>query len=461
VAGNEQLRALLLEAGFLDRDGQVGRKRFARAVTDAAVARGLRRTFTHTYVGRWLGGAIPRDEETRACILQAIGGRLGRVVHPDEVGFGVGPQCSPDIGLVYPNGTDDSAASLAALLQADLAESPTIVSTAVSPSAWSDASLSWLVNTRSPREWQPRSIGAADVDRLRQTRLSFDMLDNRFGGGHARRALVVYLHDDLPKLLRASATSAVRQEVLAASAEITQLAAWASYDIGHHGLAQRYFIQALGLADAAEDRSLAASILDAMSHQATYLGKYREAANLARAASLGTEGLGVPILSAHFHVMEARALAMAGDAAGCDAALGTATAAYARHSLGDGPTWIQYFDEAEFAAEMAHCNRDLGRATEASRWASKALADASGDYARSDLFATMVLAHSQLDADELEAGVMTALNALELGETLRSARSERYVDELRTRLARFHGARVLTDFAERAHALRLWAPHAQ
>ena len=30
----------------------------------------------------------------------------------------------------------------------------------------------------------------------------------------------------------------------------TQLAAWMSYDAGLHGLAQRYFIQALGFADA-------------------------------------------------------------------------------------------------------------------------------------------------------------------------------------------------------------------
>ena len=54
--------------------------------------------------------------------------------------------------------------------------------------------------------------------------------------------------------------------------------------------AQRYFIQALGLAEAAGDRLLGASILDAMSHQATYTGRFSEAANLARAARTGTTG---------------------------------------------------------------------------------------------------------------------------------------------------------------------------
>jgi len=36
MVGNQQLAALMTEAGFLDRSGAVGRKRFARAVTEAA-----------------------------------------------------------------------------------------------------------------------------------------------------------------------------------------------------------------------------------------------------------------------------------------------------------------------------------------------------------------------------------------------------------------------------------------
>jgi hypothetical protein len=83
-------------------------------------------------------------------------------------------------------------------------------------------------------------------------------------------------------------------------------------------LAQRYFIQALALAQAGENRLLGASVLDAMSHQATYAGHYGEAANLARAAMVGTSGIATASLSAHFHAMEARALARLGDTRACD-----------------------------------------------------------------------------------------------------------------------------------------------
>ena len=83
--------------------------------------------------------------------------------------------------------------------------------------------------------------------------------------------------------------------------------------------------------------------LDAMSHQAADLGRYREAADLARAAGLGTASSGAPILTAHFHAMEARALARLGDTTGWDRAM----------------TWISYFDDAELAAEPGRCHRDL------------------------------------------------------------------------------------------------------
>jgi hypothetical protein len=89
-------------------------------------------------------------------------------------------------------------------------------------------------------------------------------------------------------------------------------------------LAQKYFIQALRLAQAGNDRLLGASILNAMSHQATYTGRFREAANLARAARTGTCGLATATQTSHFYAMEARALARLGDAKACDHALAEA-----------------------------------------------------------------------------------------------------------------------------------------
>jgi hypothetical protein len=137
------------------------------------------------------------------------------------------------------------------------------------------------------------------------------------------------------------------------------------------GLAQRYFVQALALAKAADDRLLGASILDAMSHQATYTGRFSDAANLARAARTGN--VATPTLTAHFHMMEARALARLGDAKSCDRALAEAVREFDRRNPDDDPDWIRYFNEVELNAEFGHCCRDLGRTHDAVRYATQGI----------------------------------------------------------------------------------------
>lgn len=460
MTGNERLAALMTEAGFLDRSGTIGRKRFARAVTDASSSRGIHKTYSHTYVTRWLNGVTPRTAETRESITTALSRALGRPVLAREVGFADGANTRAQVGLKYPEDAENAIEQLSLLLGADLVDPSLGQATATHLGAWSEASLSWLV--RGPRpEAMHRGISqvtAADVRRVRTTRDLFDRLDSQFGGDHARRALLEYLRGALPDLLRAGASGRVHQDLLSAAAEAVQLAAWMSYDAGLHGIAQRYFIQALGLADAADDRLLAASILDAMSHQATFLGHFNEAANMARAARLGAAGVSTPILSAHFHAMEARALARLGQASGCDRALTAAVKEFTRHTPGEGPAWIQYFDEAELAAELGHCNRDLGRAAPATTYAAQALGTASGQYLRSDFFATMVLADSYFDQGEVEQACEVALRAIRIGEQLKSARCRSYVEEFRVRLSKVGDCQAITMFNENAEGARLWRP---
>jgi tetratricopeptide (TPR) repeat protein len=233
-----------------------------------------------------------------------------------------------------------------------------------------------------------------------------------------------------------------------------------SYDAGLHGLAQRYFIQALGLADAGEDRLLAASILDAMSHQASFLRRYREAANMARAARLGTQSVAAPLLTAHFHVMEARALARLGEADDCDRAIGAAVNHFAQHDAGDGPEWLAYFDVAELDAELGHCHRDLGRPAQAVEHATAALDAASGNYARSDFFAAMVLADAHLDHGDVDEGCRVAERAITAAVGMDSIRCRSYVEEFQQRLLSHRKSpevRRLVDAVGRNH---LWNPSA-
>lgn len=331
----------------------------------------------------------------------------------------------------------------------------------VDPGAWADASLRWLIDpARPPGGEMTRGvrIGKADVERFRATVDMFARLDDRFGGGHARHALIQYLSNDGERPLRGQYTDPVARALFPAVAEATLLAAWMTYDsTPAGGLAQRYFIQALALAQAGDDRLLGAGILDAMSHQATYLGRFGEAANLARAVRTGTPGVTTATLTAHFHTMEARALARLGDARACDAALAAAVREFERRNPEDDPAWFQYFDEPELEAEFGHCFRDLGRAVEATEHASQSLAAVDGPvFQRSDFFAAVVLADAHLAAGELEQACGVALNALLAGEQIRSTRCVNYLREFRQRLVSVGDSPAAAEFYEQARTSRLW-----
>jgi transcriptional regulator with XRE-family HTH domain len=364
-----------------------------------------------------------------------------------------------DVGLAYPDTPDDAADNVTRLWQADLADATELNRGRVDPGQWNDASLRWLVDPVSPPETSAGvRIGMSDVARFRATVETFQRLDDRFGGGHARQALIQYLRVDGERLLRGKYTDVVGRALFSSVAEATLLTAWMTYDAAPASrLAQKYFVQALGLAQAGNDRLLGASILDAMSHQATYTGRFREAANLARAARTGTNGVATATLTSHFHAMEARALARLGDAKACDRALAEAMREFERRNPDADPQWILYFNEAELAAEFGHCLRDLGRATDAAQYASSSLEAIDGEmFMRSDFFAAMVLADSYLTAGELEQACRVTLKALTAGEQIRSARCVKYLREFRQHLEHIGSATEVTGFHEQARDSRLW-----
>jgi hypothetical protein len=368
-----------------------------------------------------------------------------------EVGTPLPGASSPttDVTLSYPEG----------VWRADLADASTFLHGRFDPGAWGDASLRWLVDPGHMPEHEPAHgvrISTGDVTRFRATVDMFSEMDSRFGGGHAREALIKYLSVDGDRLLRGKYSDAVGRELFSAVGEATLLAAWMTYDSAPaSALAQGYFIQGLSLAQAGGDRLLGASILDAMSHQATFAGRFTDAANLARAALTGTRGTAPPTLTAHFHAMEARALARLGDAKSCSRALSESVTEFDRANAEDAPGWMQYFNESELSAEFGHCMRDLGRASDAVRYADSSLKASETTFGRSDFFVSLVLADAHLAAGDAEQACTMVLKAISSGDQIRSARCVSYLREFARNLpANANGP--IAAFREEAGGSRLW-----
>jgi transcriptional regulator with XRE-family HTH domain len=362
------------------------------------------------------------------------------------------------IDVSYPGTPAEAAVNLSNLWLTDLGDPAAVRRGRPDPRIWNDAPLRWLVDP-GPTSAEPPArgvgIGLSDVERFRVTVDVFTELDDRFGGGNARQALVQYLSTEADRMLNGKFDDATGRKLFSAVGEATLLAAWMSYDSAPAGaLAQGYFVNALALARAGNDRMLGATILDAMSHQATYTGRYTEAASLARAALTGTNGIVTPTQTAHFRMMEARALARLRDTKSCSHALAEAAREFERRNPEDDPLWIRYVNESELAAEFAHCMRDLGRAEDAIRHATNSL-EANGGLARSDFFVTLVLADAHLAVGNVEEACGITLHALNAGEQIRSARCVGYLREFMNHLPA-SGKGTLTDFREQARESRLW-----
>jgi hypothetical protein len=214
-------------------------------------------------------------------------------------------------------------------------------------------------------------------------------LDFTYGGGYVRRLLLFFFKTEVVPLLRQNTVENARREIFSAAAEVVQLLGWSAYDSGRHGAAQRYFVQGLRLAREGNDHMLGGRLLSNLSHQANYLGKFSDAAQLARAAQSTTVGKSSATVTSLFFAMEARALASTGDERGCTAVLNKAEALMAKQVMDSDPNWIGYFNHEELAGETAHCFRDLGRSTETRQFANDAIRSPSTP-ARTRAFIGMV-----------------------------------------------------------------------
>ncbi|MCW5250865.1 MULTISPECIES: transcriptional regulator [unclassified Streptomyces] len=443
---NERLQALIQEAGCSNAG-------LARRVNMCGVEHGLDLRYDKTSVARWLRGQQPRGRAP-AIIAEALGRKLGRTVTIDEIGMANGKNLASGVGLQFSPTVLGAIEQVCELWRSDVGRRDFLAGSSVAASALVEPSRDWLISTPDPqvsRAAGPR-VGRADVSAVRSMTQSLAELDHEYGSGHVRPVVVHYLNSVVSGLLAGSYREAVGRELFAEVARLTELAGYMAVDTGQPGLAQRYYIQSLRLAQAAGDRGYGGYVLAAsMSHLAAQLGNPREIAQLARAAQEGTRGRVTPRTESMFHAAEARGHALLGDARSAEAAAGRAVGAMERAEAdtGDDPVWIAHFDGAYLADELAHCHRDLGQAEAAARCARQSLAGHPESRVRRRAIGLVLLATAQVQQREVEQACQTALKAVDLLETLRSNRGAEYLEDFQQRLEPYREEAVVREFGAR------------
>ncbi|MFD3402944.1 hypothetical protein ACFWUU_19820 [Kribbella sp. NPDC058693] len=442
---NELLAALLDEA-------DCSRSALARDIRELAARRGMDDVrCDHVDVGRWLKGMVPRGAKP-VLIAEALGRRLGRVVSLSDLGFAAGPPLT--LGLSFSESRDTTIRSSRSLWTEDLRRSD-FLRMAVTAGSLTTPMARWLVSPPAdpPYGVHGHRVGADDVAAIGATLQMFERLDHQFGGGHARTAAVQYLNDSVAPMLHARYSDVVGRELFSVAAQFTYKTGAMAYDVGLHGLARRYFVQALSLAHASGDRPLGGKVLALMSHQANYLGDFREAVDLARAAALGAGGAASARVRSMYAAMEARGLASMGDKRACIRLMRQAETAFEQSADGDEPPWIAYFDRAELHDELAHCFTALRSPREAERNAHVALGYAADEHPRSRTFCRISLAMSYLDAGDVPHACSTAGDALAAAGRIKSARVRQYVRVFDNALNAVGHHRSISEFRAQAREI--------
>ncbi|MFB8775280.1 regulator [Streptomyces broussonetiae] len=491
---NRQLAALIAEAGFSNAG-------LARRVDQLGLEHGLDLRYDKTSVTRWLRGQQPRGT-TPALIAEVFTRRLGRRLTAQDLGLDA---CAPVYaGLEFAATPEEAIDIVSGLWRKDSGSHAELRKIAFTAAGLVVPSRDWLIGRPDekvargesgahpaqparpvpatparvpvqPRPGKPlppglppvprqrgsqaeRSLGqrvtGGDIAALRSVGELFRALDDAYGGGHARQALVRYLEHECEPMLRGTYGEQTGRRLFAAAADLTRLAGWTSYDIAAHGLAQRYFVQALRLAQAAGDRAYGSYVLVTMSRQAVYLGHGREAVQLARVAQQGIGTSAPPVVQALLQAAEARGHGVLGEVRACTASLVRAERALEGARPGDEvPHWARFFDEAQLADEFGHCHRDLQQFRAAAQHAERSLQLRAPSYARSRLFCRIVLATARLGLGELDQACQLAAEAAGAAAEMRSVRAMEYVRDFERRLEPYKDAAPVRGYRDRVAAL--------
>ncbi|SER68873.1 hypothetical protein [Streptomyces qinglanensis] len=438
---NSRLPALLTEAGW-------SRHALAQALNELGRARGVSLRYDRTSVSHWVAGSRPR-QPVPALVAQALTARIGRPVTEAETGL-VAAWCATDWNLSGGAwGRDparDPVRRLAALARADADPQQRqalygLVYDPALPCGPHGAVRRQQVSRRAAEEQPVTAEAVGDMA------AAFHQQLERHGGGHARTAVAAYLADDA-----ATALARTREEtyggLLAEVARTAYVCALMCADSNLHGLAQRYHHSALELAAAADDPALEATVLRALSSQASRLGCHRQAFELAVAAHTTAQRCASGPVRAS--VLARRAAAKAGVGI-TDTAL--SDLASAERVLGDSadesfPRLTAYSPGAmrDQEGQMLRALGDTGGAIRAFEASTEYCTPA--DQRRARVLTRARLTQVRLRAGQVESGCRDYALLLQEAPGLSSPRACSAIDSLRAELRSFRrhpSARMLME----------------
>ncbi|MFF9352212.1 transcriptional regulator [Streptomyces sp. NPDC014734] len=431
---NILLAALIEEAG-------VSRAGLAAHINRAGRSRGLSLRYEHTAVARWLKGQRPRGQVPEL-ICDVLGNRLNRHLSPDDIGLappGAGPAGS---AAALPGFVERATA----LWRCDGQRGPcppapsVLTGTAAVMPVWE-----W---ENAPEDADasrdgPTRVDGADLVTLRAARAHYERMYRRAGGIVTRSRIVGFLNAEAAPLLRGGRSDAVGRRLHRATGALVAVAGICAYDSDAHGLAQRYFHQALRLARASGDRGFGGYVMALLVNQSLYLSDYRQSVAFARAALRAAGRHVSPALAADLYAMQAKAHARIGDGTSALECIRRAEAQAERIRPGHEPDETGYVQPGLVDVQVAEALLSLGDLSGAREHAVTAVRTPAHDRGRVHRLA--MLTQVELCRGEADRAAATAVEMAERAVGMESRR-------LRDRLRAVRDDLVASGCADARHA---------
>ncbi|MFQ6143359.1 transcriptional regulator [Streptomyces seoulensis] len=414
---NTLLDAILDEAG-------ISHAGLAAHVNRAGRARGLTLRYEHTAVGRWLKGQRPRGQ-VPDLICEVLAARLRRTVTLDDIGLGVpgGPAAPHATSL---SGFVDRAT---ALWRSDERQRPHVLD---APAVTGTPAVMPVWEWENPPEDVDVSRGGrhrvtpADIETLRAARTHYEQMYRKAGGVATRGRVVGFLNTETAPLLRGGYPDAVGRKLHRATGALVAVAGICAYDSDAHGLAQRYFHQALRLAKAGGDRGLGAYVIALLVNQSLFLREHRQAVAFAEAALRAAGRDITPALASDLYAMQAKAYAHLGDGTSALSRIRRAERAAERIRPGQEPDETGYVQPGLVNVQVAEALLSLGDLAAAEEHATAAVDTPAHDRGRVHRLA--MLSTIELRRGDADKAVATAVL---MAEQARGMESQRLRDRLR------------------------------
>lgn len=447
---NDALAALIEEAGCTEAW-------LAGRVNALGVSGGMDLTYDYSAVYRWVEKGQKPRKGVATYIAAALTERLGRRITTGQIGMGDDVSLA-ERALSYSPNHLDTLDTVVELGRADMkrrtivTKSPYVIAALAMPSRdWLLASLDEQHGTRGPRK-----VGMNQVQGIREMFRHFQEMDVMRGGGHARVALVQYMDDYVMPLLREPHPDDISRALYEAASEQCYLVGWMAYDDGRHGLAQRYLIQSLRLAQASGNTALGAHVLAGMSDQANLLGHPKEAVSLAKAGQHAITADDSAACLADLYVLEARAQAVLGNDSRAAHAVTQAEKTFELIKPENEPEWARFVDRAYMLGEVAHTFRDMGfrkpaQAEHAEAFATESLNEAKRQgRARRGALSYAARSITYLQRKDVNHAGYEALQVLDLAGQIKSSRALETIRDLHRRFRGYESEPEVAQFVERA-----------